>query len=57
MICQADKGIFCLLYLSDHIKTRMTMDDIEKSIQGPCGGEDEFPAARIIEVFSFISLK
>lgn len=50
MVCQADKGIFALLYLSDNIETKVTIDDMEKLIQGPCGNELLFPAARIIEV-------
>lgn len=54
MICQADKGIFMMLYLSDNIETKVTMDDIQKPIRGPCGPELIFPASRIIEVTCFI---
>ncbi|KAI9271140.1 hypothetical protein EDC94DRAFT_304857 [Helicostylum pulchrum] len=55
MICQADKGIFTMLYLSDNIETKVTMDDIQKPIQGPCGPELVFPASRIIEVISSVA--
>jgi hypothetical protein len=54
MICHADKGIFVLLYLADNIQTTVSVDDMEKYIQGPCGGEIVFPAARIIEVYIII---
>ncbi|KAI9356382.1 hypothetical protein BD770DRAFT_106284 [Pilaira anomala] len=55
MVCQADKGIFTLLYLSDNIETKVTMEDMEKLIQGPCGNELLFPAARIIEIISSVA--
>ncbi|KAI8071897.1 hypothetical protein BDF21DRAFT_80591 [Thamnidium elegans] len=55
MICQTDKGIFTILYLSDNIQTKVNMDDIQKPIQGPCGSELVFPASRIIEVISSVA--
>ncbi|CAO3613360.1 unnamed protein product [Mucor hiemalis] len=55
LICQADKGAFVLLYLSDHIKTTVSVEDMEKYIQGPCGQELVFPAARIIEIISSVA--
>lgn len=55
LICQADKGVFVLLYVSDHIETTVSVDDMEKYIQGPCGQEVVFPAARIIEIISSVA--
>ena len=50
MVPHADKGVFVLLYLSDHMQTKVTVKDLEEYVQGPCGYESEFPASRIIQV-------
>ncbi|KAI7882308.1 uncharacterized protein EV154DRAFT_33378 [Mucor mucedo] len=49
---QVDKGIFVLLYLSDEIKTTVTMLDLEKQVEGPNGA---FQASQLIEIISSVA--
>lgn len=45
-----DKGLFALFYLSDHIQTTYTSDDLENYIASPYGGESGIFGEKIIEV-------
>lgn len=55
MINHVDKGLFVLLYFSDNIDVRVTMDDIEKDIHGPLGNEFDFPVSRILQIISTVA--
>ena len=54
-IQETDKGIFAMLYLADNIEATVSMDDVEKEIQGPLGYQSTFPVSQIILVLSSVA--